>query len=310
MNTVEVMLPVVTLLFLGVIFQRTGFISEKGIDDIKKYITKIALPVTIFHAMAIATMNKDTALIIVAMFCMLVLAMIMGFLLRPLIGEPYKAYLPFMITLFEGGMFSYPLYENLCGDTYFVNIVIVDIAGCIFGFGIFYGILALVDQKLPFSLKSIGKTAFTSPTFLGVVFGLIANLTGFMNVFLASPVGDTYLAVKNMITAPLTAMILLVVGYSLKLDKSLFSVCIKTVLLRCVVIGLLGFGVIKILGNRISDVYMLTAFLIMFITTPTFSAPGFVKNKDAASYFAMTTSLFVFVTMIGYAIISMVLFSR
>lgn len=310
MNTVRVMLPVLVMIFMGVIFQKTGFISEKGMDDIKKYITKVALPVTIFHAMSIATMNKDTAMIIFAMFCMLAIAMIIGFLLRPLIKEPYKNYLPFMITVFEGGMFSYPLYQNLCGDTYFVNIVIVDIAGCIFGFGIFYGILALVDQKLPFRLKTMGKTAFTSPTFLAVVFGLFMNLTGLMDVFISSALGDTYLAVKDIITAPLTAMILLVVGYSLKLDKSLFAVCLKTLVLRCIVIGILGFAVIKILGNRISDVYMLTAFLIMFITTPTLSAPGFVKNKEAASYFAMTTSLFVFITMIGYAVISIVLFSN
>lgn len=309
MNTVRVMLPVLVMIIMGVTFRKTGFISEKGMDDIKKYITKIALPVTIFHAMAIATMNKDTAFIIVVMFLMLALAMVIGFLLRPFMKEPYKSYLPFMITLFEGGMFSYPLYQNLCGDTYFVNIVIVDIAGCIFGFGIFYGILALVDQKLPFSFKTMAETAFTSPTFLAVVFGLLVNLTGLMNVLLGSPVGDTYIAIKDIVTAPLTAMILLVVGYSLKLDKSLFVVCLKTVILRCMVIGLLGLAVVKILGNSISDVYMLTAFLIMFITTPTFSAPGFVKNKDAASYFAMTTSLFVFVTIIGYAVISMVLFS-
>ena len=308
MNTVRVMFPVLVMIIMGVIFRVTGFISEKGMDDIKKYITKIALPVTIFHAMSIATLNKDTAFIIIAMFLMLAIAMVIGFLLRPFLPEPYKSYLPFMITVFEGGMFSYPLYQNLCGDTYFVNIVIVDIAGCIFGFGIFYGILALVDQKLKFSFKTMGKTAFTSPTFLAVVFGLLMNLTGLMKLLLDSPVSERYIAVKDIVTAPLTAMILLVVGYSLKLEKSLLIVSLKTVVLRCIVIALLGFAVLKVLGNSVNDVYMLTAFLIMFITTPTFSAPGFVKNKDASSYFAITTSLFVFVTIIGYAIISIVLF--
>ena len=138
MKTVQVMLPVLIMIVMGAVFHKTEFISEKGMDDIKKYITKIALPVTIFHAMAIATMNRDTAMIILVMFLMLSVAMILGFWLRPFMKEPYKNYLPFMITVFEGGMFSYPLYQNLCGDTYFVNIVIVDIAGCIFGFGIFY----------------------------------------------------------------------------------------------------------------------------------------------------------------------------
>ncbi len=308
MDTVRVMLPVVLMLAMGFIFKTTGFISEHGIDDIKKYITTIALPVTIFHAMGIARLNSDTAYIVVAMFLVLTIAMLVGFLLRRFIPEPYSNYLPFLITVFEGGMFAYPLYQNLCGEDKLVYVVIVDIAGCIFGFGFYYGILALVDQKTKFSFKSLGMTAVKSPTFLAVVLGLLCNVSGLMNILLESPVGSTYVAIKDIIVAPLTAMILICVGYTLRIDRELIVVCLKTIIIRVLTMVLLGFAVIKLLKITPDNRYMLAAFLVYFVCTPTFSLAGFVRNKDAAQYCSMTTSMYVFITIIGYAIIASVLF--
>ena len=63
-----------------------------------------------------------------------------------------------------------------------------------------------------------------------------------------------------------------------------------------------------VLKDIMQDKYMLTAFLIMFITPPTFSLPGFVEDKDAAGYFAMTTSIFVIVTVVAYAVVTAVMF--
>lgn len=308
METVRVMLPVVLMLAIGFICKKVSFFTDEGMETIRKYIVFIALPTTIFHAMAVAELNRETIFIVVVMFLVLVIAMLLGFLLRPLIPEPYRNYLPFLITVFEGGMFAYPLYQNLCGEEQLVNIVIVDIAGCIFGFGVYYGILALVDRKQKFSIKALAGTAAKSPTFWAVVLGLIVNATGIMKYFLASSVGDTYLAIKNLIVAPLTALILLYVGYTLKIDKKICAVCIKTIAFRMVVMAGLCILVLNILRVDMKDHYMLSAFLVYFICPPTFSLPGFVKNRDAAGYFAMTTSMYVLITMVGYAIITALLF--
>lgn len=308
METVRVMLPVVLMLIMGYIFKKTGFMSEKGMEDIKKYITLIALPLTIFNAMGIATLDKSTIKIVVVMFLVLSIAMVIGFLMRGFIPEPYKNYLPFVVTVFEGGMFAYPLYQNLCGEDMLVNVVIVDIAGCIFGFGLYYGILALVDQKTSFSFKALGKTAIKSPTFIAVILGLLFNVTGLMDMLINSIVGETYISVKDIVLAPLTPMILLCVGYSLKIDRELLLVCIKTIVIRVLTMAALAVATIKLLGVGPNDKYMFAAFLVYFICTPTFSLPGFIKNKEAASYCAMTTSMYVLITIVGYAIIAMVLF--
>lgn len=304
METVQVMLPVLVMLAIGFIFRKTGFVGASGMEGIRKYIITIALPVTIFHAMGIADINKNTGIIVIIMLAVLALAMLSGFLTRGLIPEPYKNYLPFLVTVFEGGMFAYPLYQNLCGEDKFVNIVIVDIAGCIFGFGLFYGLLALVDQNTKFSLKLLGITAIKSPTFIAVVLGLLLNLTGLMEKLIESGVGNTYVALKNMIVAPLSTMILIYVGYMLKIDKKLFAVCIRSIAIRVITMTILCVIVLNILKTTVEDKYMYAAFLVYFIGTPTFSLPSFVKNKDAAEYFAMTTSMYVAITIVGYAVIA------
>ncbi|MBE5938258.1 MAG: hypothetical protein E7265_09555 [Lachnospiraceae bacterium] len=308
MDTIRVMLPIIVMLVMGVIIQRTGFISEDGMNGIKIYLTKIALPVTIFHAMATADLGGQTLYIIITMFVFLAIAMVIGFLLRPLIEKPYKKYLPFVICLFEGGMLSYPLYENLCGADKLVNVVIVDIAGCIFGFGIFYGILSLVEKGTKFSFKTMGKVAIMSPTFDAVVLGLLCNLTGVMGALLDNPVSELYIVIKDIAVAPLTSLILLYVGYSIKIEKGLIKVCLKSIALRMIVMTILGTAVLFILRDTMKDIYMLTAFLIMFVTSPSFSMAGFVDDKDAAGYFAMSTSLYVIITVIGYGIITVTLF--
>ena len=309
MEIIRIMLPIIVMLGMGYIIQKTGFITEKGMDGVKTYLTRIALPATIFHAMATADLSGNTVRIIIVMFAMLSVAMIIGFLLRPFIEEPYKKYLPFLITIFEGGMLSYPLYENLCGSDKLVNVVIVDIAGCIFGFGLFFGILSLVEKGTKFSLKSMGKVAITSPTFDAVVLGLLCNVTGLMKVLMDSCIASSYIAVKDMIVEPLTAMILLYVGYSLRIERRFLKVCITTILLRMLVMAVLGAIVIFVLSDITADKYMLAAFLIMFVTSPTFSLPGFVSDKEAAGYFAMATSMYVIITIIGYAVIAMALFA-
>ena len=54
MNILSIIAPVLVMILIGYILKLTNFIKEEGIQNIKKYITGIALPVLIFHAVAVA----------------------------------------------------------------------------------------------------------------------------------------------------------------------------------------------------------------------------------------------------------------
>lgn len=304
MDTVRVVSPVLILLVMGLICRRTKFFTPEGMEMAKKYVVDIALPVIIFHSMSTANLNEETVKVVLVMFGCLAAGLFIGFLIKGIVREPYRAYLPFLTTVFEGGMLGYPLYQNLCGEEHFANIILVDIAGCLFAFGIYFGVLELVDQRTKLSPISLLATAFRSPTFICVLLGLLLNLTGAMDWWLSGSFADTYLAIKDLVTAPTSALIILYVGYSLNFDKEILPVCIQSVLMRLLTAGGMFAVIWFLLRDVIQNRYMLVAFLVYLICPPSFALTGYVKNKDAVNYYAVTTSLYIFVTVIGYILIA------
>lgn len=304
METFQIVFPVVFMIVLGYITKASKFFNDEGMILIKKYITSIALPVVIFGSMSIADISSKTGRIFVAMLCVLSGAMLIGFVLRKAVGGVYSKYFPFLTTVFEAGMLGYPLYTNVFGDEKLVNIVVVDIAGCVFAFAFYFGMLNLVDKQTKFSVKNLAITAIKSPCFDALLLGMLFNLTGLMEELLESDIAGTYLSVKEMITAPLTPLILVYVGYSLKLDKKLLPVCLLSAVIRFLTAILMLF----VLSIALKDIVhnnkeIWAAFLIYLSCPPSFALLGFSENKDASEYFAMTVSLYVIINVVAYAAI-------
>jgi hypothetical protein len=205
-------------------------------------------------------------------------------------------------------MLCYPLYQNLCGDEYFSNIVIIDLAACVFVFGVYLGMLQLVDQNIPFNLKKLCINALKTPSFITLVLGLICGITGLMDKFLATPAAAVYTSIKDMIVAPISPMILICVGYSLSFNKELIPDVLKTVLVRFIVQMSLMAVTLLIMKNFSLDKYMLAAFLVYFMSTPNFNPGTVVKDEKGGQYIATTTSLYCLITIIGYIIIAGLLF--
>ena len=116
MKVLEIILPVLVMILLGMACKRLKLLDQNGINNMKLLVTQIMLPVAIFHALATSEYNKETGILVGIMFVMLVVSFSIGFLLRPLMpAERYQKYLPFMVSVYEGGSMAYPLYTSLCG---------------------------------------------------------------------------------------------------------------------------------------------------------------------------------------------------
>jgi predicted permease len=205
-------------------------------------------------------------------------------------------------------MLCYPLYQNLCGDEHFSNIVIIDLAACVFVFGVYLGMIQLVDQNIPFSMKKLCLNALKTPSFITLVLGLICGITGILESFLGTSAAAVYVSIKDMIVAPISPMILICVGYSLSFNKELIPDVLKTVVTRFVVQMALMAVTLLIMKSFDLDKYMLAAFLVYFMSTPNFNPGTIVKDKKGSQYIATTTSLYCIITIIGYIIIAGVLF--
>ena len=114
MNVLEIVLPVLVMIVVGMLCRKWKILTRDGINNMKVLVTNVMLPVAIFHALATAEYNKETGILILIMFVMLVVSFGLGFLLKPFLKGTYQKYLPFMVSVYEGGLMAYPvIYKPL-----------------------------------------------------------------------------------------------------------------------------------------------------------------------------------------------------
>ena len=90
----EIISPVLVMIVLGMLCRQWQLLNKNGIDNMKYLVTNIMLPVAIFHALATSDYGTETAKLVGIMFVMLVVSFCIGFLMKPLMTEHYRKYLP------------------------------------------------------------------------------------------------------------------------------------------------------------------------------------------------------------------------
>lgn len=304
METLQIVAPVLVMIIIGMACDKWQIISQAGVDSIKKFITTIALPVCVFHAVSTATYNKDVVLVLAIIMVVVVLGFCIGFALKGLVKEPYRKYFPYLMTVYEGGMMAYPLYQSLMGVEHMSNIALIDVSCGVFAFGVYFGMLTMTDQGIKTSGKQLVKNAFSSPIFVALIIGLVVGVIGVMNGFVDTSVGQVYVAVKDLVTAPVSAMILLCVGYEFKLEKDTIGVCIKTVLARFFVQAIMLAGVMVLVKQLDFEKPMVIGIALYMMTIPSLCLSSFVKDKEASKYMSTTSSLYLIITLTAYVVLA------
>ena len=221
MDVLEIVLPVLVMIILGMLCRKWKLLDQNGVNNMKTLVTNIMLPVAIFHALATAKYSGKIGTLVLIMFIMLLISFGVGFLLKRFMEEPYKKYLPFLVCIYEGGMMAYPLYTSLCGSENLSQIAVLDIAGLLFGFSVYMGMLGQTENGEKINAKSLFYSALKTPAFIGTVLGIIAGLTGLINRLMDSSFGPGYLSAESILTTAITPIILIVVGYSMELVPEL-----------------------------------------------------------------------------------------
>ncbi|MDD5804829.1 AEC family transporter [Blautia sp. HCP3S3_H10_1] len=309
MKVLEIVLPVLVMILLGMACKKFRLLNQNGIDNMKVLVTQIMLPVAIFHALATAEYNKETGILVGIMFVMLVISFSIGFALKPFMDERYRKYLPFMVSVYEGGLMAYPLYTSLCGTENLSQIAVLDIAGLLFGFSVYMGMLGQVENGDKIDARKLFASALRTPAFIASVLGIIAGLTGVVQKLLAGPFAGTYTSVENILTTSVTAIILIVVGFSIELDKKLFAPCIKTIVLRVLLQAVMIAGVLLAVHYIVGDNLILNLAIISYMSSPaTFSMQTFLKSEDGSAYVSTTNSLYCLVSILVYVVMAFVVY--
>lgn len=126
-----------------------------------------------------------------------------------------------------------------------------------------------------------------------------------IKLLLASPAGGIYTSVESILTTALTAIILIVVGFSMELTPELFGPCIRTIVMRIALQAVMIVGVLLAVHSFIGSNTLLDLAVITYMSAPaTFSMQTFLKREDGSAYVSTTNSLYCIVSIVVYMILA------
>ena len=304
-KVLRVLFPVLVMLAIGFFCRKTGAMDEKGAGQLKHLVTKIILPTAIFNALATATFDRSTLALVGIMLVMMIVSFALGFAMKPLMGEKFRRYIPFMVSVYEGGMMAYPLYTNLVGAENLSHIAMLDIAGLIFGFSVYMSMLSQVDGGKPFTFRQMVRDSLHNPAFIAAVLGVICGALGLGRFLTEGGFGEVYSATVSLVTAAMSSMILLLVGFDLRPSRDMLGPCLKTVVMRAVLQAVMILGVLWAVHRFVGQEPLLDTAVIIYMSAPaTFSMQSFVHSEDGGAYVSTTNSLYCLVSIAVYAVMA------
>ena len=305
MQVLEKIIPIFIFLFIGYFFKVKKFISEKTLEELKKFIVTITLPALLFNAFLNMEIRTDYWIIVVTIFSVNLVMLLLGKAVSPYFGlsDPY---FPLLFTGFEVGMLGIPLFGAIYGLDNVKYIALMDLGQELYVWFILMAILYYLNQRTA-NYTWLIKKFFSSPIIIAIILGLIINITGLkiimsQNFFLRGLLET--LALLSEVTIPL---ILIIIGYEIKLSWGDFKLPLKIITLRIVFLLLLAILISHFLFKPILqlDLIYQVALYSLVILPPPFVIPLFISKENTQPYILNTLSLGTIITIILFSILSL-----
>ena len=214
-----------------------------------------------------------------------------------------------MVSVYEGGLMAYPLYTSLCGSENLSRIAVLDIAGLLFGFSVYMGMLGQVENGEKIDVKKLFFSALKTPAFIASILGIIAGLSKVILAVLDSPFGGRVPECGKYSHHICDCHYLLVVGYSMELNAKLLKPCIATIILRVLLQAVMIAGVLVAVHYLVGDDRLVNLAIISYMSAPaTFSMQTFMKDEEGSAYVSTTNSMYCLVSILVYIIMAVTIY--
>ena len=293
----SMVLPVLVMIALGRFCAVSGILNDERHAGLKAIIGDILLPVVLFNAFYTAQYDGKLVLVFVLVFLGCLIALLAGYALRRFV-KPYDRFMPLLMTSFEGGMLGYALYALLAGQDQTATYAMVDIGQTMFAYTVFLAALKSAEgQKM--SPKAMAVNMLTNKACIGMLLGIVLGALGVQKALAPTAIGMILAELISFITAPTSALILLVVGYQLKVSRKLMRPVLTTMGLRlAVMIGVMALVSLVLFAIIPYDKMLMLALMLQYTLPAPFIIPLYADMKDDGEYVSTTLSLGTVLTVV------------
>lgn len=294
-SILKIVLPLILSLGIGFFARKRALFSAEAIEGMKTLVMKIALPAMLFGLFFTAEYSASILLFAVTMFTLGFAGLGLGFLLGRFLDKR-SPMLRYMTTGWEVGMLGYALYALLFGTENLRYMALMDFGHVLF---IFSGFTAALNTRLGCSPKESAKALLKNPIPWAMLSGAILAILGVSRAL--APSGATALikSLCDFISAPLSCVILIVVGYGISFSKKNFATAAVSVVLRLLVCGALCAIALLFLNAvlPISDAIR-WAIIIIFLTPAPFILTMYTETEQERADVSMSLSLQTIVSVL------------
>lgn len=301
---IKVVLPIVVAFFIGIICKKYRIIDDNGNKQIKNLLIEMIIPFALFNSLISSTFSMKSLLYIFTIFSAMLLTYFLANICKRFYLKDYQKYFPEMMVTWEGGTLGISLCSLLLGQFGLSTMAIFDL-GCAFVlFGIIVPILKVKDGT-KFKPKDIIKLVLSSKAFLGIILGAICGALGLGKLIFGNEVLNAiYHGIFDIIISATNILIMITIGYSLKVNKALLKPVITTCICRLLFMSLAFlYSAFVIFRFTVFDKKTLFVLAIAFSLPESYGLPLFsdLGNKE---YLSTTLSFMTIICLIIFVIIS------
>lgn len=289
LSIIEMVFPVILAFLLGYLCKRKQIISAQGLEGIRSLVSRVLLPVVLFNAFFTAEYSGKLLLTFGVIYGSCALGLAVGFLLRKFAVKDSR-YFPFLVTNFEGGMMGYALFSLLYpGQTHI--FAMADIGQTLAAYT-FYLVAMQAVRTGKASPKALAKNALTDPAFIGTVLGVLLGATGIAKAILGSPAAGVVTKTISFLAAPVSCLILIIVGYDLAFRKELMKPTLITVAVRLLLTAaLLALDSLIVFRVLPFDKQLLVAIMLAWSLPAPYIIPLYADMKREGAYISSVLSM-------------------
>lgn len=301
-QVISMVLPVLAMIALGRYCAVSGILNDERHAGLKAIIGDILLPVVLFNAFFTADYSAKLVLVFVLVFASYTAAIFAATKLKGFV-KPYDRFMPLLTVSAEGGMLGYALFSLISGgNTSFYAMV--DIGQTMFAYTIFLAVLKAAEGQT-MTPAAMVKNMATNRACIGMLLGIVLGALGVHKAIAPTAFGAILTQLISFVTAPTSALVLIVVGYQLKISRKLMKPVAITIGLRIVVLyavmAIISVILFAIVGF---DKLLLLALLVQYSLPAPFIIPLYADLGDDSEYVATTLSLNTIVTVVLFFFIA------